>query len=567
MRRVKVPGSLVDRRGFLVQAAAVAGAAAVAPRMAFAQTRAMEYVEVKTPYGRIRGRRQGDLVTFKGVPYAGPATGANRFKAAPPLQPWTGVRDALQLAPPSCQPGTDYYGVDEPSPDENCLFLNVWTPATDGRKRPVMFFNHGGGFTSGSGGSVDCDGGNLARRHDVVVVQTNHRLGLLGFLFLGDLAGEEYATSGNQGLLDMRDGLKWVHDSIEAFGGDPGNVMIFGESGGGAKTSCLYAMPSAASYFHKAAIESGPGVRMMPRDAASETTLMTLQQLGLDKTQWRKLLEVPADQLVAAQVALARSPGGRPAFNAGRGGLASRPGSFGPVVDGAVLPQHPFDPAAPEVSKHKPLLIGTNRDESAFMFMGDPTHSVFELTDATLRQRLERELGEDTDTVLTTYRETRPGASPADLYIAITTATMFWLGSITVAERKHAQGGAPAYMYMLTYPSEWVIPGTSHRLGAAHATDLLFTFDNVYPDGQWPPQGKATMYQMLGSGPGRFAVARAMSGLFTSYARSSQPTATGVPKWPAYTAETRSTMLIDAECTLADDPFARERTMWASLRP
>ncbi|MFN8095332.1 MAG: carboxylesterase family protein [Vicinamibacteria bacterium] len=559
-------GPLVDRRGFLVHAAALAGAAAVAPRGAFAQAGTTEYVEVKTPYGRLRGRRDGDLVTFKGVPYAGPVAGANRFKAAPPLQPWTGVRDALQLAPPSCQPGRDYYGVDEPAPDESCLFLNVWTPALDGHRRPVMFFNHGGGFTSGSGGSVDCDGGNLARRHDVVVVQTNHRLGLLGYLFLGDVAGEEYATSGNQGLLDMRNGLRWVHDSIEAFGGDPANVMIFGESGGGAKTSCLYALPSAAPYFHKAAIESGPGVRMMPRDAATETAVLTLQQLGLDRTQWRRLLDVPAADLVAAQVALARRPGGRPRFNAGRGGLAPRAGSFGPVVDGVVLPQHPFDPVAPEISRHKPLLIGTNRDESAFMFMGDPTHAVFELTDATLRGRLERELGKDTDAVLATYRETRPGASPADLYIAITSATMFWLGSLTVAERKHAQGGAPVYMYMLTYPSDWVIPGTSHRLGAAHATDLLYTFDNVYPDGQWPPQGKATMYQMLGGGAGRFAVARSMSALFTSFARSSEPSAKGAPHWPPYTSQTRSTMMIDTECKIADDPFAKERLLWAGLR-
>ncbi len=555
---------LVDRRAFLAQMTA-AGVASVVPRTTWGETPATEYAVVSTAYGRIRGGRKGDLLTFKGVPYAGPPTGVNRFKAAPPLQPWTGVRDALRLAPPSCQPGKGYYGVDEPAPDENCLFLNVWTPAVGGRKRPVMFFNHGGGFTSGSGASVDCDGGNLARHHDVVVVETNHRLGLLGYLFLGELGGEEYAASANPGLQDIRDGLKWVHDTIEAFGGDPDNVMIFGESGGGAKTSCLYAMPSAASYFHKAAIQSGPGVRMMPRDAAAETAALTLKQLGLDKSEWRKLLDVPADKLVAAQEALARTPGGRPSFGARRGGLASRTGSFGPVVDGTVLPQHPFDPVAPEISKNKPLLIGTNRDESAFMFMGDPTHAVFELTDATLRERLERELGKDADTTLRTYRETRPEASPADLYIAITTASMFWVGSITVAERKHAQGAAPVYMYLLTYPSDWLIPGTNHRLGAAHATDLLYTFDNVYPDGQWPPQGSATMYKMVGTGPGRFAVARAMSGLFTSFARTSQPVVDGLPQWPPYTTETRATLQIDAETKVVNDPYARERLMWTRL--
>jgi para-nitrobenzyl esterase len=171
---------------------------------------------------------------------------------------------------PSCQSGKSYFGIDEPEPDENCLFLNVWTPAADGRKRPVMFFHHGGGFTTGSGGSVDHDGGNLARNHDVVVVETNHRLGLLGYLYLGELGGEEYTTSGNQGLLDMRDGLHWVYGNIQEFGGDPNNVMIFGESGGGAKTSGLYALPSASMYCNKAAIESGAGLRMMERNAAAK---------------------------------------------------------------------------------------------------------------------------------------------------------------------------------------------------------------------------------------------------------------------------------------------------------
>ena len=180
----------------------------------------------------------------------------------------------------------------------------------------------------------------------VVVVATNHRLGLLGFLYLGDLGGEEYATSGNQGLLDICDGLKWVRENITSFGGDPDNVMIFGESGGGAKTSCLYAMPTAAPYFNKASIESGPGIRMLPRDMATETTAMVLKQLGLQKSEWRKLLEVPADRLLAIQVELGKSPGGGPlTMTGGRRGIGGggRAGGFGPVVDGTILPHHPFD--------------------------------------------------------------------------------------------------------------------------------------------------------------------------------------------------------------------------------
>src|SRR3984957_19056937 len=283
---------------------AMAGTAAVQGR-AFAQSGEPEYIEVKTAYGRVRGLKGDRLATFKGLPYAGPVSAANRFKSAPRLQPWTGVRDALTLGAPSMQPGQRR---NEPPQDENCLFLNVWTPAADARKRPVMFYSHGGGFTTGSGGAAYQDGSNLARTWDVVVVATNHRLGLMGYLYLGGLGGEEYATSGNQGLEDIRDGLKWVHDNIERFGGDLNNVMIFGESGGGAKTSCLYAMPSAEPYFNKASIESGPGIRLRSMDAANETTLAVLKQLGLDKSQWRQILDVPVDKLVEVQATLGQAP-------------------------------------------------------------------------------------------------------------------------------------------------------------------------------------------------------------------------------------------------------------------
>src|SRR5881392_1238825 len=227
--------SHVSRRTFLHQGSlALACAAALTHAPLFADSEKQEYVGAETSYGRIRGLKQEGLMTFKGIPYGGSVSGANRFKAAARLQPWTGVRDALKGGEPSLQyPGRPYFGISEGKPAEDCLFLNVWTPAADGRKRPVLFYNHGGGFTDGSGSAPYQDGGNLARTGDVVVVATNHRLGLMGYLYLGDLAGEEYATSGNQGLLDICDGLKWVRENIASFGGDPENVMIFGESGGG----------------------------------------------------------------------------------------------------------------------------------------------------------------------------------------------------------------------------------------------------------------------------------------------------------------------------------------------
>ncbi len=260
--------------------------------------RTSEFVDVATSYGKIRGIRTEGVNIFKGIPYAGRISGDRRFRRPAPLEPWTGIREALQFGAPAIQSPRR----NEPVPAEDCLFLNVWTPANDQKKRPVMFYNHGGGFVIGSGAAAGQDGSNLARNFDVVVVETNHRLGLLGFLYLDEIAGPDYAGSGNMGMLDITAGLKWVNENIAEFGGDPNNVMIFGESGGGAKTSCLYAMPEAAPYFNKASIESGPGVRMTTTETAAATTAMVLKELSLSSRDWRKLLDVPAADLLSYPV-------------------------------------------------------------------------------------------------------------------------------------------------------------------------------------------------------------------------------------------------------------------------
>ncbi len=560
----------LSRREFVARGSLVLAGAAALPRgYAFGDAAKSEFIEVDTSYGRVRGAKGDGLATFKGIPYAGPVSGPNRFKAAPPLQSWTGVRDALQLGAPSLQPGGQRHN--EPPSDENCLFLNVWTPAADARKRPVMFYSHGGGFVVGSGGSAYQDGGNLARTWDVVVVATNHRLGLMGFLYLGELGGEEYATSGNQGLLDICDGLKWVHANIAAFGGDPNNVMIFGESGGGAKTSCLYAMPTAEPFFNKASIESGPGIRMMPRDAAAETAIMTLKQLGIEKSEWRKLLDVPADKLVDAQVELGKQPGGPLTMSGGRKGIGGggRPGGFGPVVDGTILPNHPFDPEAPAISKNKPLIVGSNRDETNFFFMESHNTEVFNLTDATLKDRLKNELGANADVVFDTYRKSRPNASAPDLYIAISTARMIGLGAITIAERKYAQHGAPVYMYIFTHESDMLIPGTQHKLGAAHALEIPYKFNIVRPAGQdRNSEAKPPGPNMMAiSDPDSVQTAHNMSEMWSTFARTGHPGAKGQPKWPAYTLQERATMEINAQCAVVDDPYSLERKLWETLEP
>jgi len=573
MRSLSIRDSFrLTRRSLLSQAPLALACASSLPR-ALAQPAAPEYVEAKTTHGLVRGAKSPGLATFKGIPYGGPLSGANRFKAAPPLKPWTGVRDALQLGAPSLQPGQRR---NEPPQDEDCLFLNVWTPAPDGRKRPVMFYSHGGGFTTGSAGAGYQDGANLARTFDVVVVATNHRLGLMGYLFLGDLGGEEYVTSGNQGMLDIRDGLKWVHDNIEAFGGDPGNVMIFGESGGGAKTSCLYAMPTAAPYFHKASIESGPGIRMMPREAAAETTLMVLKHCGIEQKEWRKLLDVPTDKLLAAQTALSQSGGGPLGMNGGRKGMGggSRPGGFGPVVDGSVLPHNPFDPVAPAISKNKPLIVGFNRDETVFFFNQQRNTEVFNLSEAALKERLAKEFAANADAVFDAYRKSRPDASPSGLYIAITTARMIGIGAMTIAERKYAQHGASAYTYIFKHESDALIPGTQHKMGSPHAMEIPYKFYNIQPGlpaqaGQPAGQQGANAGRgaMSVSGPEAVKAAHNMAEMWSTFARTGRPAAKGQPVWPPYTTEERATMEIDAECEVVNDPFPLERRLWERLDP
>lgn len=538
--------------------AAIAGSSMVgASSIAWAQPAKAETVEVMTAYGRLRGTRHGDLTTFKGIPYAGPVSGENRFKAPPPLEPWTGVRDALTPGPPSFQPGRR---IDEPPASENCLVLNIWTPAADHRRRPVMFYNHGGGFVIGSASSRNQDGGNLARLYDVVVVATNHRLGLLGYLFLADLAGEEYASSGNQGILDINAGLKWVYENIEAFGGDPQNVMVFGESGGGAKTSCIYALPLAKDYFNKASIESGPGVHMTPRDMATETARMVLTELGLSEKEVSKLKDVPAEKLVEVQGAVAKKAPGNLTLSGGRKGMVvAHPGGFGPMVDGTYLPHDPFDPTAPAISKDKPLMVGTNKDEMAFFYWERKATDLFTLNDDGLKSQLDKDFGANAEKILATYRKSRPDASPSDLYIAITTSRAMWLGSIEIAEKKFAQKAAPVYMYMFTHESNMIVPGTNHRLGAAHATEIWYKFDNV--DEPRNPDRPS----LIGNDPERQKTALNMSEMWATFARTGHPSAKGQPHWPAYTLEKRATMMINAQCKVEDDPFGQELALWDSL--
>ena len=548
----------LHRRDFLTRLT-LATAALAAPEYGFSNVgRADEFVEVSTTHGRLKGARSEGVTTFKGIPYGGRVSGDRRFRRPAPLESWTGVRDALQFGAPAIQPPRR----NEPAPAEDCLFLNVWTPASDNRKRPVMFYSHGGGFVGGSGASGGQDGSNLARNFDVVVVETNHRLGLLGFLYLDELAGSDYAGSGNMGMLDIAAGLKWVHDNIAQFGGDPNNVMIWGESGGGAKTSCLYAMPEAAPYFNKASIESGPGVRMTPKEVAAETTAMLLKELNIASKDWRKLLDVPAADLLAMQNKLPSVPPFQEK-NRNQGMMRRNYGGFGPVVDGVVLPHHPFDPTAPAISRNKPLLVGWNEDEYTFFAWERKDTEFAKLDFDSLPKKLEAQYGADAGRIVETYRKAKPNASAPDIFVAISSITMMGLGSVDIAEKKVKQGGAPVYLYNFGYKSEKKIPGTDYPMGTPHAMDISFKFNNEVP----PRDGSAPKESFFGGNrPERFVASRHFAELWTTFARTGKPAAKDVPAWPAYNLNSRPTMRIDATCEIIDNRFSQELALWRSLK-
>lgn len=513
---------------------------------------AEEYVDIEINHGKIRGIRVEGINTFKGIPYAGKVSGERRFRRPAEIVPWTGTLEALQLGAPAIQSPRR----SEPAPAEDCLFLNVWTPANDNKKRPVMFYNHGGGYVTGSGGSGGQDGSNLARNFDVVVVETNHRLGLFGFLYLDEIAGEDYAGSGNMGILDITAGLKWVNENIAEFGGDPNNVMIFGESGGGGKTSCLYAMPEASPYFNKASIESGPGVRMLTKELAAETTEMVLKELNIEKKDWRKLLDISAEDLLAVQNKFRNIPPFMAEIN--------MPGmdGFGPVVDGITLPNHPFDPTAPQISKDKPLMTGWNEDEYVFFIMQSGDSSFINFGFDELPSKFESQYGTDAIKVIEAYRKAMPNATAPQIYVAIRSITMMGLGSIEIAEKKAKENGAPIYLYNFGYKSDRTIPGTDFPVGTPHAMDISYKFNNVVP----PREGEEPRTGFGGnSTPESYEASHKMAELWTTFAKTGVPAAEDVPDWPAFNLAGRPTMRIDSECEVIHDRYKTELDMWRSI--
>jgi para-nitrobenzyl esterase len=509
----------------------------------------MEHVIAEISSGKIRGIIDGGISIFKGIPYGGPVDGERRFM--PPAKPtqWAGIRDAFEYGPRAFQDDNAFgmspdlqkvFAVAEPLPmGENCLVLNVWTPGVnDGRKRPVMFWCHGGAFIAGSGSSPWYDGTNLARKGDVVVVTINHRLNVFGFLHLDELGGgEAFASSGSNGMLDIVAALEWVRDNIATFGGDPGNVTIFGESGGGAKVSVLMAMPAARGLFHKAIMQSGPAVQMASREDATTTARHVLEELGLKESQLGELRRVSAEKLNQAQSAVTRKTSMMSFANRRRLG-------FNPVVDGKHLPGGPFEPAAPAISANIPLMIGTNKDEMNLFFGLAPW--VDKLDEAGLKERTQAFVGDRAEKILARYRQARPKDSPGELFLAIATDQAMRIPSLVIADRKAAQKAAPVFTYLFTYET----PVLGGRLKSPHALEIPFVFETLHTA---PFTGKS---------PARFPLADKMSRTWIAFARTGNPNNDAIPHWPAHSTEGRPTMIFDETCRVENDPQGAERRAW-----
>lgn len=482
--------------------------------------------------GRVRGQREQDILVFRGLRY-GADTAGYRFQPPRREVAWRGIADARAYGASAPQGGADGPG------SEDCLFLNVWTPALDdGGRRPILVYIHGGGFNNGSGSDPLYDGSALCRRGDVVVVTLNHRLNTFGYLYLGALGDARYAASGNVGQLDLVQALQWVREHAATFGGDAGNVTVFGQSGGGAKIATLMAMPAAQGLFHRVWTMSGQQVTAAGPRAAAQRAALAMATVGARDVP--ALLRLPATELLAAT--RARDPSQ----------VESTALYFGPVLDEVVLPVHPFWPHAPLQSAAIPMVIGNTRDETRAFLGNDPAN--FSLTWETLPAQLQRQQFVDLlpQTVIAEYRRLYPHYTPSEVFFAATTAGRSWRGALEELEARARQpaGAAPTWAYQL----DWGSPVEDGRLRAFHTLDIPLVFDNAgLPDAR------------TGGGDDARALAATMSEALIAFARHGDPNHVKLSQWARYTLPQRPTMVFDRDSRQQDDPRAGERALYGKV--
>jgi para-nitrobenzyl esterase len=499
-----------------------------------------------TSFGRLRGAVDDGVVVFRGIPYAQPPLGPLRF--APPLRPedWSGTRGAERFGPAPMQTAGAALGerlVDEM--DEDCLSLNVWTPALDDRRRPVMVWFHGGAFLYGAGSQYS--GAVLARRGDVVVVTVNYRLGLFGWLRGIDVCGQALPSTGNSGLYDKLAALEWVRDEIAAYGGDPSNVTVFGQSAGAISIAAMLSMPRARGLFHKAILQSGRAYFQTPA-AANDVMRAILADLSMLPEDAGQLRELPAAQLLEVQTRVAPRLGGV---------------VFRPVADGSELPTDPLAEITAGSAADVPLLVGTNLEDRKFHRRLDPT--VDGLTEDALMARLgearrNAEIADDARfeplDAVATYRAARAARGESttaeELWFAILSDRVSRVPAMRLAE-VHARHTPNTYAYLFT----WRSPAWYGRLGAGHCVELPFVFGQYdIPDARGfvtpSPEVEQLSYRMQDA--------------WVAFARTGSPRTVALPDWKPYTAGTRSTMLLDTSCSAVDAPYETERRFWADAR-
>jgi para-nitrobenzyl esterase len=505
---------------------------------------------VATAAGKVAGYTRNGIITFKGIPYGGSTEGTNRFM--PPTKPksWDGVRSSRQHGPVAPQAPRAGWANDEEAfmfswddgiQGEDCLRVNVWTPAVnDNKKRPVMVWLHGGGFAAGSGQELlSYDGENLARRGDVVVVTLNHRLNILGYLNLAKY-GDKYASSANVGMLDIVAALEWVRDNIGAFGGDTGVVTIFGQSGGGAEVSVLMGMPAAKGLFHRAIVESGSMLKANTAERSQRLTDLVVAELGLTPSTIDQIQTLPYTKILHASTEVLRKNNPRPAGGVPNFRRMGETLGFSPVVDGTILPAHPFDPQASAISADVPMIVGTTLNE----FVTAINHPEYEsMTDAELEQKVHGMFGDKTPAIIAAFRQRTPSAKPFDLWSHIAASTVRE-NAIKQCNAKAALGKAPTYLYWFT----WQTPILNGRPRAFHCSEIAFAFDNT-----------DRCENMTGGGLDASALATKVSGAWIQFARTGNPNHPGIPHWTEFTKDAVPTMIFDNKTEAINNPDGGEQ--------